>query len=237
MRAKNYAIILVVACCLLAGCAPKTVTKAERFPKMYEERPRSILVLPPMNESTAADAKEYYITTIQEPLSFNGFYVYSIPVVAELMKMEGVYDTELLYGLPLNKFQEYFGAEAVLFTRIKAWDTCYYVIGSHMTVSFESELRSTKTNEVLWKYTGTQVVNLSGNSGNILASIIATAINTAIADYVPYARQVNYQIFSTMPAGPYSPVYLKDQKVQFFDQDALNEPEAESKASAENSTE
>ncbi|NIS74702.1 MAG: hypothetical protein GTO08_05375, partial [Deltaproteobacteria bacterium] len=45
---------------------------------MYQEQPLTILVLPPMNETTAADAKEYYATTIAEPLSLQGFYVLPI---------------------------------------------------------------------------------------------------------------------------------------------------------------
>ena len=40
---------------ILSGCA--VITKGEAFPEMYNEKPVSILVLPPINESTAADAK------------------------------------------------------------------------------------------------------------------------------------------------------------------------------------
>ena len=98
---------------LLSACAPKMSTKLAEFPLMYEERPASILILPPMNESTAADAKEYYSTTIQEPLAFTGYYTFSYPITSEILKMEGIYDTELLVNLPLSKFKEYFGADAV----------------------------------------------------------------------------------------------------------------------------
>ena len=91
-----YPILLVVTVSLLfTGCA-KHVTKGEKFPLMYEEKPVTILVLPPMNHSTAADAKEYYSTTIAEPLSLSGYYVYPIEVTSEMLKMEGIYDTELL---------------------------------------------------------------------------------------------------------------------------------------------
>lgn len=205
----------------LSGCA-KQVTKQSEFPGMYEEAPASILILPPMNESTAVDAKEYYTTTIQEPLSLNGYYTFPVPVTNEIMQMEGIYDTELLYSLPLSKFKEYFGADAVLFTIVKKWDLAYFVIGSTLTVSFDSEIRSTTSNRTLWKYNGTVVVDLSGGGGadplSLVLKIVVTAINSAAADYVPYAKLANYQSFASMPVGKYHPRHLQDQNDKIIDQ-------------------
>ena len=176
--ARGFLLILIL---IVSGCGPKMVTKSQAFPLMYEETPASILILPPMNESTAADAKEYYSTTIQEPLSFCGYYVFPYEVTAEILKMEGIYDTELLRNLPLAKFREYFGADAVLFTTIKKWDLSYLVLASTLTVSVDAELKSTKSNQILWRYNGTVVVDLSGgNTGGGIAGLIAKAIVTAV---------------------------------------------------------
>ena len=198
-------------------------TKLAEFPLMYEERPASILILPPMNESTAADAKEYYSTTIQEPLAFAGYYTFPYPITSEILKMEGIYDTELLVNLPLSKFKEYFGADAVLFTTIKKWDLSYVVLASTLTVSIDCKLKSTTSNQTLWKYTGTVVVDLSGgNTGGglagLIAKVIVAAVQSAVADYVPHARQANYRALSSMPYGKYHPGYNKDQQAKFFDQ-------------------
>lgn len=208
---------------MMCSCVAKMNTKANEFPIMYQEPPVSIIILPPMNESTAADAKEYYSTTIQEPLAYSGYYTFSYPVTTEILKMEGIYDTELLVDLPLSKFKEYFGADAVLFTTIKKWDLSYIVVASTLTVSVDCALKSTTTNQTLWNYNGTVVVDLSGgNSGGGLAGLIVsavvTAVNTAIADYVPYARQANYRALNSMPYGKYHPQYNKDQNVEFVDQ-------------------
>ncbi|WP_320041475.1 GNA1162 family protein [uncultured Desulfobacter sp.] len=197
---------------------------------MYEESPLSILILPPMNESTAADAKEYYSTTIQEPLAYAGYYTFPYPLTTELLKMEGIYDSELLTDIPLAKFKEYFGADAVLFTTIKQWDLCYMVIASNLTVSIDCVLKSTSTDQELWKYNGTIVVDLSGgNSGGgiagLIASAIVTAVNTAIADYVPYARQANYRAIHSLPYGKYHPQHNKDQNSEFIDQTPPEETE------------
>ena len=187
---------------------------------MYEEKPRSILILPPMNNSSDAEAKDYYMTTVEMPFALMGYYTFPAEMVADIMKQEGVYDTELLYNLPTDKFYEYFGADAVLFSTINRWDVSYAVIASSLTVSITSKLVSTKTNEVLWHYTGSVHVDLSGGSSggggiaDLVASAIATAINTAAADYVDYAKQANKRIIYTLPAGPYSPMYMQDQNVQ-----------------------
>ena len=225
MKLKKYfcSIFGILAILLLSACAPKMSTKLAEFPMMYEERPASILILPPINESTAADAKEYYSTTIQEPLAFAGYYTFPYQITSEILKMEGIYDTELLVNLPLSKFKEYFGADAVLFTTIKKWDLSYMILASTLTVSIDCKLKSTTSNQILWKYTGTVVVDLSGgNAGGGLAGLIVkvvvAAVQSAVADYAPYARQANYRALTSMPYGKYHSEHNKDQQVQFVDQ-------------------
>jgi len=209
---------------IVTACAPKMVTKGDKFPAVYEESPSSILILPPINESTAADAKEYYATTIQEPLSFWGYYVFPYEVTTEILKMEGIYDAELLNNLPLQKFSEYFGTDAVLFTTIKKWDLSYLVLAANLTISIDCELKSTKSSATLWRYNGTVVVDLSGSNNSsgglagLLVKAIATAIQSAMADYVPHARRANYQALSSLPYGKYHNFYKKDQAQQFIDQ-------------------
>jgi len=219
----KYFLIPALALVYFTGCGPKMVTKGEEFPGMYNEKPRSLMIMPPMNESTAADAKDYYATTIEMPLAFHGFYVFPYEITADVLKQQGIYDTELLYNMPLTKFYEYFGADAVLFTKIKKWDTSYMILASNLTVSVDAEIKSTRSSEVLWQYNGTVVVDLSGgNSGGGLAGLIAkavvTAVSTAAADYTTYAKRANGRFIGSMPYGYYHPGYLKDQDVQIIDQ-------------------
>lgn len=207
----------------LSGCGPSYVTKGAEFPKMYEEQPRSLLILPPMNESTDAEAKDYYMTTTEMPFALMGYYTFPTEMVSDIMKQEGVYDTEILYNMPLDKYSEYFGADAVLFTRIKKWDVSYMVVESTLTVSIEAKIVSTKTSQELWGYTGTVIVDLTGGGaggglGELIAKVIIAAINTATADYVEHAHTANKRIIQTLPFGPYHEHYMKDQGVQLVDQ-------------------
>ncbi|MDQ7062569.1 MAG: DUF799 family lipoprotein [Sulfurimonas sp.] len=201
-------LVVTVSILFLTGCGPTTTTKGIEFPKMYEQQPRSILILPPMNESTDAEAKDYYMTTTEMPFALMGYYTFPTEMVSDIMRQEGVYDTETLYNMPLDKFYEYFGADTVLFTRIKKWDLSYIVVAANLTIQIEAKIMSTKTSEELWTYIGTVVVNLSGNNSGggiagLIASAIATAINSAAADYVKHAHTANRRIISTLPVGPY----------------------------------
>lgn len=216
---------LVCLVSLMCGCAsPVIVTKAQKFGGMYEEKPLAIFVLPPINSTTAADAKEYYSTAIPQPLAFAGFYVLPIELTGELLKSQGLYDTELLVNQPLNRFHEYFGADAVLFTHIKKWDKAYAVLAASLTVSIDAKLKSTKTNKVLWEYSGTIVADLSGNTstGNPLVDLVAkaviTGINTAAADYVPYAQLATTQLLQTVPFGKYHARTEQDGQDRLVDQ-------------------
>ncbi len=222
----RISITLAATSFFLSGCvSPTYVTKANEFPGMYTEKPRSLLIMPPINLSTAADAKDYYATTIEMPVALHGFYIFPYTLTAEVLKQQGIYDSELAYDIPLNKFREYFGADAVLFTKILKWDKTYVVLAANLTISIDAEIKSTKTSEVLWKYNGTVVVDLSGNNNSaggglagLLIIAIVTAANTAAADYTRYAKVANGRFIGSVPFGPYHPLYLKDQDYKIIQQ-------------------
>ena len=217
MKRGKWLVLGMSSLLILVACAPKHVTKYQAFPKVYAERPLAILVLPPVNETTAADAKEYYLTTIAEPLSLSGYYVFPIEVVSEIMKNEGIDDTETLVNLPAGKFKEFFGADAVMYIWLQRWSTSYYVIGGNVKVSVRSVIRSTTTEEELWQYEGTIVedTTVSASGGGIIGlavSLVATAIKTAVTDYVPIAKRANYMMLNPLPYGKYHPKHDKDKE-------------------------
>ena len=187
----------------ITGCQAPQITKGEAFPNMYTEKPTSILVVPAINLTTAADAAALYATTIAKPLAESGYYVFSIPFVEQFLHQEGIVDGEQVANVPLQKFKEIFDADTVLFVTLNSWDTNYYITGGNVTVGAKFELKSTASNQTIWQYDDVVVHNTSGNSGNLLADIISTAISTAIVDYVPIANVVNQRIVNSMPRGIY----------------------------------
>lgn len=208
---------------ILSGCVPSKIAKKDAFPEMYMEKPLSVLVLPPINLTTAADAKDYYLTTVAEPLSYAGYYVFPIEVASDILRSVGLQDTEVVGEEHLPKFKEFFGADAVLFVKIVRWDTTYIVLAGNVAVGIECVLKSTTTFKDLWKYKGVVVIDTTGGSGGggligLAVKAVVTAIQTAATDYVPIARRVNYMVIGTMPYGKYHPEFDTDKEIQIFQQ-------------------
>ena len=211
MKYKSIALLTLML--IIAGCA-EIETKMQAYPKMYSpsEKPVSMLVVPVVNKSTAADAPDLINSTLTVPFADNGFYVMPISIVSDIFKREGITEGSQILGLPAGVFKKNFGADSVLYITINAWDTNYVVLAANVTVGMSYVLVSTEDNSVLWSYDQQIVVDTSQgqSSGLILLDIISTAITTAITDYIPIARQVNATAVATMPYGKYHPMVGQD---------------------------
>ena len=205
MFAKTAFGLLVLS--LVTGCATTPIgTRAEAFPSMYtDKKPTSMLVVPAVNNSTAADAADLLNVTVAQPFVDHGYYVFPMPVITEIFQREGVIDGAQARSLPMGLFRKNFGADSVLFLTIDEWDKTYAVIAANITVGIQYVLVSTDSSEVLWSYRQKVVIDTSGSSGVLLVDIISTALNTAIADYVPVAAQVHARAVQGLPFGKYHP--------------------------------
>jgi len=207
--------VLMATMFALSACGPKFVSKQEAYPLMYEEKPLSLVVLPPINQSTAAEARDYYSTTIAEPLALRGYYVFPLEVVTAMLEHEGVYDSESILNFPPQKLKEYFGADAAMFIVISKWDTSYYVIGGKVKVSIAYMVKSTTSGETIWKYNDTLEVDTSGKNrggglGGLVLAAVETAVKTAMTDYVPIAQRLNNQVLQSIPLGKYHTLHGQD---------------------------
>lgn len=203
----NKLAFLILILVVLTGCVlPPITTKQIAYPAMYtDNKPVSILVVPAINESTAADAGDLLNVTVTQPFANNGYYVMPVSIVSDIFKREGILEGTQVKGIPTSVFKNSFGADAVLFLTITEWDKFYAVIAGGVSVAIEYVLLSTETNEILWSYTQRVDVNTSGGSGNIIADLITTAISTAATSYVPIAFQVNEVAAKALPFGVYHP--------------------------------
>ena len=209
---KKY-IILCLVTMLLSSCAQK-ITRGEQYAKMYEEKPLSIVVMPPINQTNHVEAKDYFYTTLYAPLCEKGYYVFSPMMTMELFQSESAYDAEQFIEGDLSQFRKVLGADAAMFTKIKSWKRNN--IGGKLTAGVEYILRSTKTGETLYQREGLITVDTSvGNSSSpigLLVNVVATAIKTAATDKVVAGRACTVFVLSDMPEGKYGTMYDKDQK-------------------------
>jgi hypothetical protein len=164
-------ILIFVSTLLLASCATKQqFTRVDQYPKMYEEKPLSILIMPPINNTTKVEAKEYFYSTLAYPLAEKGYYVFSPFLSMDLLKEESAYDSERFINADLSAFHNVFKADAVLFTQINAWDKIN--LANTIKVDVEYILRSAKTNEILFQRKGTLDVYCGSNSSPRIAILI-----------------------------------------------------------------
>lgn len=80
-------------------------TRIRQYPKMYDERPKSIVIMPPINQTNFVEAKEYFYTTLYVPLCEKGYYVFSPYLTMELFRSESAYDSELFVNGNLSPFR------------------------------------------------------------------------------------------------------------------------------------
>ena len=208
MKKIFYFVVLTF---LLTACSEK-ITRGTQYAKWYEEKPTTVLIMAPINETNFPEAKEYFYTALYQPLCEKGYYVFSPNMTMEMLQSESAYDSEMFIDGNLSKFSEFLAADACLFTKIKSWKRNN--VGGKLRVGIEYILKSTKTGETLYKREGDISVDTSVSTGNVLTSLIATAISTAVTDKVVAGQRCTAFVLSDMPVGKYAPNYDQDMSEQ-----------------------
>lgn len=203
-------ISAVLLALLLSSCGvtSSAYTKKEAFPSIYSEKPQSILIMPPINNTNIPEAKESMYTTLHLPLAERGYYVFSPLLVQELLQSESAADAELFIEGDLAPFKRVLDADAALFTIINKWNKLSLL--SQIEVDIQYILRSTVTNETLFEKRANVTISYNSNSGNVFVDLLANAIATALTEHVEGARVANNYIIPIIPAGHYHPQYQKD---------------------------
>jgi len=196
---------------MLTGCVtPYDYTNFRAHP------PRSVLVLPPLNESTAVEGTYGYLSMVTMPLAEMGYYVYPVVVVDQFMKENGLPTAGEMHQAPLDKIRDIFGADAVLYVTLKQYGTKYHVISSDTIVTLQAKLVDTKTGLVLWNGTATAQQS-SGSSGNIFGDLVVAAVSQAVNSSTDQAhdvsRMANIMLLTPKDRGLlYGPYYPKDKQ-------------------------
>lgn len=204
MRINNLARLLVLLL-LLSSCGTAKKSIIDNYPKFKEESPVSILILPPINETNHADAKDMMYSSLLTPFADKGFYVFPPLLTMDLLRQESAQDAEPYLDNSVKIFNKTLDADAVLFTVIKKWDKD--ALGGYIHVDIEYILRSAKSDEILYKHSqigevDTRIMNSDAGLFSFV-SIIANAISTALSDKIEAARNANNLMIQTFPPGKY----------------------------------
>jgi len=210
-RPLHRAALAVLALAALAGC----VTPVRKdLGKFVAARPRSILVLPVVNNSVDLTAADYFLSTVPVPLAERGYYVFPVNLVKRLLEDDGLADASLVHGAPVDRLGNLFGADAILYITIQKWDAQWVLVSTQVTVEFEYVLRDVKTGTVIWEDKERMQYASDSGGGGLLGAIVSAAITKAAPNYLPLAQRANQQALAYpgpgFPAGPYHPEHKRD---------------------------
>ena len=206
--------------CLIPGLLLVTVVftgcvSPYDYTNFRDHPPRSVLVLPPINESTDTRGTYGYLSTVTRPIAEMGYYVYPVAVVDQYMKENGLPTAGEMQGVSLNKIGEVFGADAVLYITLKQYGSKYQIITSTAIVNAEGKLVDVKTGLTLWEGT-VNVQQSSGGSGNgiadLVAAVIAQVVNSSTDHAHAISSQANFQLFTTKDHGLLDGPYYPEEK-------------------------
>ncbi|MFN3574870.1 MAG: GNA1162 family protein [Phenylobacterium sp.] len=148
-RFRGFGPLLALALgAALAGCATAPTTKD--YSAFRAESPRSILVVPALNNTLNVPAPDFFLSTISRPFAERGYYVFPAHMVKRTMEDGGLGDPGLIHSTDASRLHRLFGCDSVLYVTIQEWESKYVVLATQTTVSFDYSLKSCKTGDVLW---------------------------------------------------------------------------------------
>ncbi|CAI8856291.1 MULTISPECIES: DUF799 domain-containing protein [unclassified Pseudomonas] len=207
-----------LALALLGGCvSPKTVD----YSAYKQSRPKSILVLPPLNDSPDVKATYSMLSQVTFPLAEAGYYVLPIALVDETFRQNGLTTPADIHQAPANKLQEIFGADAALYITVSEYGTSYMLIASDTVVTASAKLVDLRTGTTLWTGTARASSEESGGGGGgglvgmLITAAVKQIVNSSTDAGHPVAGITSVRLLSAgQPAGllygPRSPKYGTD---------------------------
>lgn len=208
---------LLLLITLLTGCAS---TQAPDRTAYRQSKPKSIVVLPPLNNSPDVRASYSFMSTVTFPLAELGYYVFPVALVDQTFKENGLPDPGEMHQVAPQKLAEIFGADAALYITVDKYGAEYQIINSAVIVSAKAKLINTHTGELLWEGEASASSSESngGNSGSLLgmvvASLIQQVINSVGNQGYHVARMTSARLLTLKPGGllygPRSPLFGTD---------------------------
>lgn len=195
---------------ILVGCAtPKN------YDKFRSAKPRSILVLPPKNQSTDIRGTYSFLSTVSMPIAEKGFYIFPVVVVDQMMKENGLPSANEMHEVSLKKIKEILNPDAVLYLNLEQYGSKFVVVQSQTSVVASGKLVSASTGEVLWEGRVVKSVSSSDSSGGGLAGLLISAVvSQAVNSSVDHAHEVSiiasHELFATEGQGLLNGPYKKE---------------------------
>lgn len=192
-----------------AGCATAPAINEEAF---RVAKPRSILILPPLNDTSRIEATYAYLSVASEPFAERGYYVFPVAVIDEFFKQNGMPTAGEMHQVSPAKVREILGADTILYITILYFGGDYKIVDSTVKVKVRAKLVDSATGNALW--TAEQQSELGGGSNqdsSLVAALVGAAVKRVAQSSTESARQaaqVNTRTLANqIPFGPRHPEF------------------------------
>lgn len=176
---KKLWFLLMAGVIFLSGCATKENPSYD-YSALKESKPKSILVVMPVNNSVDAKAETSVLARATYPLAEKGYYVFPVSVVDEMFKQNGLIDGNAIRSANLQKIHNIFGADSIFYINVNKYGTSYKVFDSVTEVELEGRLVDLKTGKVLWEGTGAFAQGSTNTNDGALLALVKSAINQIV---------------------------------------------------------
>jgi hypothetical protein len=223
MRKIAFWYLSAFACVLntLTGCAA-LAPKSYDYTEFRASKPKSILVLPPVNDSPDIRASYSFLSEVTYPLAESGYYVFPVALVDRTFHENGLNNPPEMHQAQLSKLREIFGADAVLYIKILQYGSTFRLLSSTVEVKAEARLVDARSGKLLWEGSAYANDNGGGNNGGAHQSALQQLLGAVIKQVTDsvgdpghdVARQVSFQLLKAhegtgLLPGPRSPEYTK----------------------------
>ena len=207
------------AVCLLWLSACSTPSAKPDQSDFRNSKPKSILVLPPVNLSPDIRGSLTFLSTVTRPLSEAGYYVFPVAMVDATFKENGLQLADDIHDAPLSKLQSIFGADAVLYITVEKFGSSYVVIDSQTVVSAKAKLVDARTGTLLWQGQASASDAEGRDNNNGLAGVLINSVIHQLASNIgnpghQVAKLASARLLSPQSGGilygPRSPNFGKD---------------------------
>ena len=218
---RLFPAALVAALALLGGCANKLVPYD--YTAFRQAKPRTLLVLPPINESPDVKASSSVWAQATLPLAEAGYYVLPVTLVDKTFRQNGIQTANDAQDIPRQKLRDFFGADAAVYIKVIKYGTTYHVISSDTLVEAQARIVDLRSGALLWEGRAAASSSEQSNGNNNLAVLLVAAVVRQIIDTTTdaaygYAGIADSRLFGSringVLPGPRSPAYGKEIAAQ-----------------------
>ncbi len=187
---------------------PKKVEREVSYHLMYQEKPKTIMVMYPWNRSKEQFADEMFYVSVCKELVNKGYYVLPALPALDAYKADTMFNSRYCEQSDSRKYLKSHGVDAVLYITIYSVKKEWWTTNVNMNAQYD--LISTKTGETLFSrhsdFNYDSQLPPKSKSDNGLIS------DEKENNYLGISEQMQTYTFSDFPIGPYHKDYLMDQK-------------------------